>query len=132
LTYAEALYDAKDQQKGDRNEVGNRQALGVHDSFLPDGGGAHRTFEPLWWRVWRYLDLDIQTAGEPLTLDSLQAEFTAYPFEERASFDGARIPSWRRYGRSAGERRGSMRTRRTWILLIGNSYSMWATPGSRR
>ena len=74
------------QQKGDRNEVGNRQALGVHDRFLPDGG-AHRTFEPLWWRVWRYLDLDIQTAGEPLTLDSLQAEFTAYPFEERASFE---------------------------------------------
>ena len=84
LTYAEALYDAQ-QQKGDRNDVGNRQALGVHDRFLPDGG-AQRTFEPLWWRVWRYLDLDIQTAGEPLTLDSLQAEFTAYPFEERASF----------------------------------------------
>jgi alpha-L-rhamnosidase len=61
LTYAEALYDEK-QEKGDRNEVGSRQALGVHDSFLPDGG-AQRTFEPLWWRVWRYLDLDIQTAG---------------------------------------------------------------------
>jgi alpha-L-rhamnosidase len=86
LTYAEALYD-KMQQKGDRDEVGSRQALGVHDSFLPDGG-AQRKFEPLWWRVWRYLDLDIQTAGEPLTLESLQAEFTAYPFEQRASFDG--------------------------------------------
>jgi alpha-L-rhamnosidase len=86
LTYAEALYDEK-QEKGDRNEVGSRQALGVHDSFLPDGG-ARRTFEPLWWRVWRYLDLDIQTAGAPLTLESLEAEFTAYPFEERASFDG--------------------------------------------
>ena len=39
LTYAEALYDEQ-QQKGDRNEVGNRQALGVHDRFLPDGGAA--------------------------------------------------------------------------------------------
>jgi alpha-L-rhamnosidase len=84
LTYSEALYDAK-QQKGDRNEVGDRQALGMSDLFLPDGG-ARRTFEPLWWRVWRYLDLDIQTAGEPLTLDSLQAEYTAYPFTELASF----------------------------------------------
>jgi alpha-L-rhamnosidase len=84
LTYSEALYDAK-QQKGDRNEVGDRQALGVNDLFLPDGGARH-TFEPLWWRVWRYLDLDIQTAGEPLTLDALQAEYTAYPFTERASF----------------------------------------------
>ncbi len=86
LTYAEALYDEK-QQKGDRDEVGNRQALGYHDDFLPDGG-AHRTFEPLWWRTWRYLDLDIQTADEPLDLESLKAEFTAYPFEELASFDG--------------------------------------------
>jgi alpha-L-rhamnosidase len=85
LTYTEALYDPK-QEKGDRNDVGNRQAMGVHDRFLPDGG-EHRTFEPLWWRVWRYLDLDIQTGSEPLTLESLRGQYTAYPFEERASFD---------------------------------------------
>ena len=85
FTYAEALYDEK-QHKGDRDEVANRQALGVHDRFLPDGG-EHRTFEPLWWRTWRYLDLDIQTGDQPLTLESLKAEFTAYPFEQRASFD---------------------------------------------
>jgi alpha-L-rhamnosidase len=85
LTYSEALYDQQ-QQKGDRNDVGNRQAMGVHDTFLPDGG-EHRTFEPLWWRVWRYLDLDIETGSEPLTLESLRGEYTAYPFEERASFD---------------------------------------------
>jgi len=84
LTYSEALYD-KDQHKGDRDEVGTRVALGMTDSFLPDGG-AQRTFEPLWWRTWRYLNLDIQTADEPLTLDSLTANFTAYPFKERASF----------------------------------------------
>ena len=86
LTYAEALYDQQ-QHKGDRDEVGNRQALGFHDSFLPDGG-EHRTFEPLWWRTWRYLDLDIQTGDAPLHLESLDAEFSAYPFVERASFDG--------------------------------------------
>ena len=91
LTYAEALYD-KDQHKGDRDSLDYRgedgaqhlrTAIGLTDSFLPDGG-AHRSFEPLWWRTWRYLDLDIQTAGEPLTLESLTASFTAYPFEERA------------------------------------------------
>jgi alpha-L-rhamnosidase len=84
LTYSEALYD-KDKHKGDRDEVGNRTALGLSDSFLPDGG-AHRSFVPLWWRTWRYLDLDIRTADEPLQLESLTANFTAYPFEERASF----------------------------------------------
>jgi hypothetical protein len=84
FTYAEALYD-KNQHKGDRDEVANRIALGITDTFLPDGG-AHRAFEPLWWRTWRYLDIDIKTADEPLTLESLTAQFTAYPFEERASF----------------------------------------------
>ncbi len=84
LTYAEALYD-KSQHKGDRNEVGSRTALGMTDSFLPDGG-EHRVFEPLWWRTWRYLDLDVQTGDQPLVLESLTANFTAYPFEERASF----------------------------------------------
>jgi alpha-L-rhamnosidase len=83
LTYAEALYD-KDHHKGDRDDVSNRIALGMTDSFLLDGG-AHRTFEPLWWRTWRYLDLDIQTGSDPLTLESLTAQFTAYPFLERAS-----------------------------------------------
>ncbi len=85
LTYSEGLYD-KQLHKGDRNDVGDRVALGLRDSFLPDGG-AHRTFEPLWWRTWRYLDLDIETADEPITLESLKAAFTAYPFQERATFE---------------------------------------------
>jgi hypothetical protein len=84
LTYSEALYD-KNNQKGDRDAVGDRSALGLTDSFLPDGG-PHRTFEPLWWRTWRYLGVDIITGNAPLTLDSLTAQFTAYPFEERATF----------------------------------------------
>lgn len=85
LTYSEALYD-KDAHKGDRDEVGDRRALGLRDSFLPDGG-AKRVFEPLWWRTWRYLDLDIETGAEPLTLESLTARFTAYPFVELATFE---------------------------------------------
>jgi len=94
LTYSEALYDDK-KQKGDRDAIAYtdangmqhpRIALGLTDSFLPDGG-PHRVFMPLWWRTWRYLDLDITTGSDPLTLDSLKAYFTAYPFEERAKFE---------------------------------------------
>jgi len=96
LTYSEALYDNK-LHKGDRDSLSYkdekgiehpRQALGLTDSFLPDGG-PHRVFTPLWWRTWRYLDLDITTGSEPLTLESLKAYFTAYPFEERAKFESA-------------------------------------------
>jgi len=85
LTYAEALFD-KDMHKGDRDEVGTRQAKGLNDLFLPDGG-RNRVFEPLWWRTWRYLDLDIETKDEALTLEGLKAQFTAYPFEEKATFE---------------------------------------------
>jgi alpha-L-rhamnosidase len=93
FTYSEALYDNHDQ-KGDRNAVyytdaqgvkHPRRALGLRDEFLPDGG-AHRVFEPLWWRTWRYLDIEIATGAQPLQLDSLTAAFTAYPFQERAAF----------------------------------------------
>jgi len=84
LTYSEALYDEK-QHKGNRNEVGTRQALGILDEVYPDGG-QKRSFEPLWWRTWRYVDLDIQTQDEPLTLDGMEAHFTAFPYTVKAEF----------------------------------------------
>lgn len=84
LIYAEALYDAQ-MHKGNRNEVGNRKALGITDEIYPDGGD-HRVFETLWWRTWRYLDIEVQTTEEPITLDGLDAYYTAYPFDVKASF----------------------------------------------
>jgi alpha-L-rhamnosidase len=85
LTYAEALYDAH-LKKGNRNDIAGRHAIGFHDVVLPDGGSQH-TFEPLWWRTWRYVQIDIQTADEPLTLDHMGAHESTYPFEQRALFD---------------------------------------------
>lgn len=84
IGYTEALYD-QHQLRGNRNEVGDREVHGQFDEFLPDGG-AHRTFMPLWFRTWRYLELKIQTGDAPLTLEHLQVYFSAYPFQERASF----------------------------------------------
>jgi hypothetical protein len=85
LTYAEALYDAQ-LKKGNRNDIVGRHAIGFHDIVLPDGGTPH-TFEPLWWRTWRYLQIDITTGDEPLTLEHLAAHESTYPFEQRANFD---------------------------------------------
>jgi alpha-L-rhamnosidase len=83
LTYTEALYDA-DMKKGDRDLVGDRQALGIFDTFIADG--ARRSFTPLWWRTWRYAELDIQTAAAPLTLESFRVHETSYPFKQIAHF----------------------------------------------
>jgi hypothetical protein len=85
LTYAEALYDAQ-LKKGNRNDIAGRHAIGFHDIVLPDGGGQH-TFEPLWWRTWRYMQIDIETGDEALTLNKLDAHESTYPFEQRALFD---------------------------------------------
>jgi len=84
LTYAEALW--KDHQKGNRNETEGREILGTEDHFLPEGG-EHRQFRPLWWRTFRYLQIDVETRSEPLVLEDFSARFTAYPFTARASFE---------------------------------------------
>jgi len=84
IGYTEALYDAQ-HHRGNRNDVGERLVLGQFDKFLPDGGPG-RTFTPLWFRTWRYLQLKIKTGNEPLRLDSLTADFSAFPFVPRATF----------------------------------------------
>ena len=86
LTYSEALYDAQGA-KGNRNEVANRHMEGITDQFVADGGDA-RAFTPLWWRTWRYLQIEVVTKGQPLRLDALNARFTAYPFDAKATIAG--------------------------------------------
>jgi alpha-L-rhamnosidase len=95
LTYAEALFDSTGQ-KGNRNEIADKHIMGIYDEFLPDGSPSRR-FVPLVWRTWRYLQLDINTADQPLRLEDLRCWFTAYPFEERAHFssdDPSLTPIW--------------------------------------
>ncbi|MBD3346060.1 MAG: Bacterial alpha-L-rhamnosidase [Chitinivibrionales bacterium] len=84
LTYAETLFDAR-FDKGNRDQVDGKTIYGYYDIFRPDGGD-RRLFRPLWVRTYRYLQLDITTGAEPLEIDSLYGVFTAYPFEEKASF----------------------------------------------
>lgn len=84
LTYSEALYN-EHLKKGNRDEVGQRRAIGLSDEIAPDGG-ADRRFEPLWWRTWRYLSIHVTTGEEPLTLKRLTAHESRYPFVARAEF----------------------------------------------
>jgi len=91
LRYAEALFEPpaagrRAQEKGNRNDVDGKQFIGYNDEFIADGGSARR-FRPLWWRTYRYLELDIETRNEPLTVDDLNAAYVGYPFERRAQFD---------------------------------------------
>jgi alpha-L-rhamnosidase len=84
ITYAEALVDSRGR-KGNRNEIAGRHILGLTDTVISDGG-TKRSWSPLWWRSWRYLQLDIQTGDEAIAIDSLGARFSGYPFKERGAF----------------------------------------------
>ena len=44
-------------------------------------------FRPLWFRTWRYLQMEIETKDEPLQVNSFSSEFTAYPLKENAVFE---------------------------------------------
>jgi alpha-L-rhamnosidase len=84
LTYAEALIDEKNN-KGNRNEIQGRHIAGVFDEILPDG--SQHTFMPFTWRTWRFLQLDLTTADQPIQVERLRTWFTAYPFQERGHFE---------------------------------------------
>ena len=84
LTYAEALF-TKERQKGNRNEINGKNIIGNFDVFMPDGG-SKRLFRPLWFRTYRYLQLDITTGDQPLVINDLYGTTTGYPFEVKASF----------------------------------------------
>ena len=85
LTYAEALVDSLGR-KGHRDSITGRTIRGVHDVILPDGG-QRRRFQTLYWRSFRYIQLDIATDSEPLRIHDFHGIFTAYPFVERGRFD---------------------------------------------
>lgn len=86
LTYAEALVDARGQ-KGHRDSVEGRTVRGVRDVFRPGGpAGERRHFQTLYWRSFRYVQLDVETGDEPLRVHDFHGVFTAYPFRARGRF----------------------------------------------
>jgi len=84
LIYAESLRN-EDLTKGNRHEIEGKSILGFHDIFVPDGG-ENRTFQTLWLRSFRYIQLEIETGDDPLIIHDMYGIFTGYPFEERGKF----------------------------------------------
>jgi alpha-L-rhamnosidase len=85
LTYAESLFDSKGD-KGNRSAIDGKHIAGYSDYFFPDGNPV-RSFRPLWFRTWRYIQMEIVTRGQPLMINNFSSEFSAYPLKENAVFD---------------------------------------------
>lgn len=89
VTYAESLWIPGSNAKGNRNEVEGKEMRGYQDRFILSGGDD--VFEPLWWRTFRFVEIEPQ--GDPSfpptqLLDvHLQAMETGYPYEVESSFE---------------------------------------------
>jgi hypothetical protein len=93
LTYAEALYkDEPDSidwraqnQKGNRNEIEGKHIIGMKDEIISNGN-EHQNFTALSFRTYRYIQLDVTTQDEDLTIDDFYGMYTGYPFKMNANF----------------------------------------------
>ena len=85
IGWAESLYvnapPARDHQKGHRDQIDGKYFRGFFDEYVPDGSAARR-FSSFWWQAGRYVQIEIRTADQPLTIDRLLLEETRYPFGE--------------------------------------------------
>lgn len=91
ISYAEALYYMDGINKGNRDDIEGKQFLGYQDRIIADGG-ENRSFTTLWWRTWRYIEVNIKTASEPLVLLDVYGTFAAYPFTKTSRFETAEYP----------------------------------------
>ena len=83
--WAECL-TGPDGRKGDRAAFrGLDMPFPFGDTFLPDGRAGARFTTP-WWRCGRWVRLTVETADEPLALDSAALVETRYPVELQAEF----------------------------------------------
>lgn len=85
VTYAEALKDERGI-KGHRDEIEGKSISGLVDIFEPDGG-EHRRFQTLWFRTYRYVELNIETLSDPLEIHDVRGLYTAYPQTLEAGFE---------------------------------------------
>ena len=81
IKYAEGLWLKDKQEKGDRDVTEGKRFLGYQDIFIADG--SQRVYRPLYWRTYRYVQITVETASEPVSL-SFRGTFTGYPFERKA------------------------------------------------
>jgi alpha-L-rhamnosidase len=129
LMYGEALLDSN-RNKGDRNDITGKHLAGLYDLFYPDGGDK-RMFRPLWFRCYRYMQLDITTGEEPLVMEDLYGRRTGYPFELKASFtcnDTSLQDLWTVGWRTAQYVRGRLIS----TVPITSKCSKWGTRASKR
>jgi len=84
LTYAESLFDNKNE-KGNRDVIDGKHIFGYQD-IIVSNGSLSQSYQTLWFRTFRYVEMEIETKDEPLIINNFHSIFTGYPLHEKASF----------------------------------------------
>jgi len=84
LTYAESLFDDKNE-KGNRDVIDGKHIFGYQDEIISNGE-LNQSYQTLWFRTFRYVEMEVETKDEPLIINNFHSIFTGYPFQEKASF----------------------------------------------
>lgn len=95
ITSAESLFhnDSRDgeprhsRKKGNRDEIDGKHFFGIGDNHVIGGGEC--LCDAHWWLAGRYVEVCIQTAEQPLTVNSMVLLETRYPYEFTAEFESA-------------------------------------------
>lgn len=85
VKYSEAMYDEKNR-KGNRNKTKGKKVKGISDIYVMDGG-ENRIFQPIWFRTFRFIKVEITTSDEPLYISDYYNVYSATSFPVKASFN---------------------------------------------
>lgn len=86
--------------KGDRTDYIDGRLYGFEDQYLVEGSGTDsipESYEPFWFRTFRFIGVTIETGKEPLILKGFSYRETGYPLEVRthvATSDESLSPIW--------------------------------------
>ena len=86
--WAESLFTEPDPAsivKGNRDDVAGKYFRAPRDRFLLNGDAAC-TYDTLWWRAGRYVEIVVEAAEEPVTIEAVAWRETRYPLEMRSTF----------------------------------------------
>lgn len=74
-------------EKRDRMDAENGRLVGLTDTYEAAGTGSEdkpEVYEPFWFRTFRFIRLEIETAGEPLSIEEFRYLETGYPLNVKS------------------------------------------------
>jgi len=96
IHWQECLFESeKSNAKGNRDDIEGKFFTtiwefqdGIGDTFLSDGG-TQRRYTTLWWQCGRFVEILVETADDPLTIEGLRFQEDRYPLENHAPFEAS-------------------------------------------